>query len=649
MCGIAGVATTNENIDPRKLDRMRDALMHRGPDGAGSWISIDGRIGLSHRRLSILDLSEAGSQPMHSASRRFSITFNGEIYNFGDLRKELVGAGMHFVGHSDTEVILAACERWGVVEALPRLEGMFAFTIWDAKQGVLYLVRDRIGIKPFYYSHHRGDLSFASELRALVKWRGVLPAISKRGLTEYLRLGYVPCPLTIFDGMWKLPPGTYMTWRAGQLSKPRSFWAYSDAVASGQMTAIANEQEALAALEHVLKASITRHMVSDVPLGAFLSGGIDSSAVVAIMQAQSSRPVKTFSIGFEDSAFDEARHAARVAQHLGTDHTEMYVTEADALAVIPTLSDTYDEPFADASQIPTILVSQLARSQVTVALSGDGGDELFAGYNRYIFVSAFWRKLQRLPLGLRQIASACLLYPSVARWDALFEMAGPLLPQWMRPRLPGQKMQKVGAILGCSTLLELHSRLAAQWATPEVVLSPDWRVDESLWQELLYEDPTLTPFMQQSVWDAQTYMVDDILTKVDRGSMRFGLEVRVPLLDPKVVDAAWRVPESMKLRDGQGKWLLKQLLYRHVPRALVDRPKMGFGVPIDSWLRGSVRDWAESYLDGQRVRNEGYLDADVIRKTWLHHQNGESEIGGQLWTVLMFEQWLERCKGWTQV
>lgn len=646
MCGIAGVAKPNQGIDPNKLDRMRDALAHRGPDGADSWISGNGQVGLSHRRLSILDLSAAGSQPMHSASGRYSISFNGEIYNFANLRKELETTGMRFIGHSDTEIILGACERWGVIEALPRLTGMFAFAIWDAHKSVLYLARDHVGIKPFYYSHNEGEFSFASELRPLVIWRGNLPPISKRGLNEYLRLGYVPCPLSIFEGIWKLPPGNYMTWCAGQLSQPKPFWSYTDAVARGRTHTFVDEHSALTELEHVLQTSVARHLISDVPIGAFLSGGIDSSTVVSLMQAQSNRPIKTFSIGFSDSSYDEAQHAARVARHLGTDHTELYVDDADARAVIPYLPYTYDEPFADVSQIPTILVSQLAHSQVKVVLSGDGGDELFAGYNRYIFVSAFWRKLQRLPLKLRRVTAACLCYPSVACWDALFKAWSPLLPQSLQPNLPGQKMHKVGAILPSATLLELHNCLVAQWATPQVALCANWCSGNTLWQELLQEDPALSPPMQQAVWDAQTYMVDDILTKVDRASMRFGLEARVPLLDQTVIETAWRIPEHMKLRDSQGKWLLKQLLYRYVPQSLVDRPKMGFGVPIDVWLREGVRDWAEIYLDEQRMRSEGYLNADVIRHTWSQHQNGVGESGGPLWTVLMFQQWLERCKDW---
>jgi asparagine synthase (glutamine-hydrolysing) len=646
MCGIAGVASLEQEINPNKLDGMRDSLSHRGPDGAGSWISGDGHIGLAHRRLSIQDLSDAGAQPMHSASSRYSISFNGEIYNFADLRKELEADGMRFIGHSDTEIILGVCERWGVIDALPRLAGMFAFAIWDARESTLYLARDRIGIKPFYYCHKPGEFSFSSELRPLVNWRGSLPPISKRGLNEYLRLGYVPCPLSIFEGIWKLPPGTYMTWHAGNLSEPKTFWSYLDAVSRGKARPFVDEQSALTELDRVLRSSVARHMVSDVSLGAFLSGGIDSSTIVALMQAQSSRPIKTFSIGFNDAAYNEAKHASQVAAYLGTEHTELYVTDADARHVIPYLPDIYDEPFADVSQIPTILVSQLARSQVTVALSGDGGDELFAGYNRYIFVSSFWRKLQRLPLGLRRMAAACLRYPSVAQWDAFFKAASPLLPQSLLPNMPGQKMHKIGAILPAGSLLTLHSGLVTQWATPQVALSPEWRGGKALWQDLLHEDPALTPPMQQAVWDAQTYMVDDILTKVDRASMRFGLEARVPLLDHTVIETAWRIPDTMKLRDGQGKWLLKQLLYRHIPQSLVDRPKMGFGVPIHAWLRDGVRDWAEPYLDETRLRSEGYLDANVIRQTWSQHQKGGIESGGPLWTVLMFQQWLERCKGW---
>jgi len=508
------------------------------------------------------------------------------------------------------------------------------------------LARDRIGIKPFYYCDQSGELSFASELRPLVNWRGSLPPISKRALNEYLRLGYVPCPLSIFEGIWKLWPGTYMTWRGGKLSRPLPYWTYMAEVKRGQANTFKDENTALAELENVLKASIARHMVADVPLGAFLSGGIDSSTVVSLMQSQSSRPIKTFSIGFRDGAYDEAKHAARVAEHLGTDHTEMYVSDADARAVIPSLADTYDEPFADVSQIPTILVSQLARLQVKVVLSGDGGDELFAGYNRYIFVSTFWRRLKYLPIGFRRMVALCLRCPSVARWDAFFKAAGPLLPRSLQPSLPGLKMHKVGAILSSASLLELHSRLVAQWATPQAALSTNWAASDPLWKELLHEDSVLTPPMQQAVWDAQTYMVDDILTKVDRASMHVGLEARVPLLDHTVVETAWRVPEAMKLRDGQGKWLLKKLLYKYVPQSLVDRTKMGFGVPIDAWLRDGLRDWAEAYLDKQRLCNEGYFDAEVIRQVWLQHQMGAVESGGPLWTILIFQQWLERCRQW---
>jgi len=646
MCGIAGVALSRSIVDIDKLNQMGDTLTHRGPDGAGCWISDDQRIGLYHRRLSILDLSKAGSQPMHSSTGRYSISFNGEIYNFSELRSELEADGFYFSSNSDTEVILSACERWGVSGALPRLAGMFAFAIWDNQEKILFLARDRVGIKPLYYFNCDDELYFASELRPIVKWHGSLPSISKAALNEYLRLGYVPSPLSIFVGISKLPPGTYMTWSAGKACKPLAYWLYSDAVSGGRINTFVDKNTALTGLEDVLKSSIARHMVSDVPLGAFLSGGIDSSTVVALMQAQSSSPIKTFSIGFSDLSYDEAQHAARVATHLGTDHTALYVTDTEARNIIPQLADIYDEPFADVSQIPTILVSQLARRQVTVSLSGDGGDELFAGYNRYIFISAYWKKLQSLPLVIRRIVASCLRYPSVSSWDMVFKLISPLLKKSLNPSLPGQKMHKIGAILPSSSLLELHIRLVAQWVNPSIALNTDWREQDALWLGQLHEDPKLSPAMQQAVWDAQTYLVDDILTKVDRASMRFGLEARVPFLDHSVIETSWQVPEPMKLRGGHGKWLLKQLLYRYVPQEIVDRPKMGFGVPIGEWLREGLRDWAETYLNEYSLRNEGYFDVNIIRQTWLKHLNGDTDAGGQIWTVLMFQLWLENSKKW---
>ena len=554
--------------------------------------------------------------------------------------------GVEFRGHSDTEVMLAAFDQWGISAALPRLAGMFAVAVWDATENALWLARDRVGIKPLYYSTLNGGFMFASELRPLVVWLGKAPSVSPRGLTEFLRLGYVPGPVSIFEGIHKLPPGCFAMYRAGALSEPRTYWKLTDIVREGMAAPLVNDKETLDALEDTLGRAVASHMVSDVPLGAFLSGGIDSSTVVALMQAQSIRPVKTFSIGFHERGYDEAQHAAAVARHLGTEHTELYVSDADARAVIPLLPDIYDEPFADASQIPTFMVSRLTRQHVTVALSGDGGDELFAGYNRYVFVARFWRRLRLLPQPLRRLASAALSSPSAAAWDVLFECAAPFLPTSLVPALPGQKMHKIASILPCRSLLALHARLVAQWPNPQGVLDRQWLQEGLLWERQLSQDDMLSDPEQQMVWDTQTYLVDDILTKVDRASMRVGLEARVPLLDHEVVEFAWRIPMSMKLRDGTGKWVLKQLLYRHVPPKLVDRPKMGFSVPVDAWLRGSLRDWAQTYLAEDRLNTEGFFNARVVRQTWEKHLSGAIDAGGPLWTLLMFQLWLEKVKKW---
>lgn len=647
MCGIVGAVVAKGSVITRqRLEAMTDVIAHRGPDGSGIWVSPDGRVGLGHRRLSIIDLTSAGAQPMASASGRYTVSFNGEIYNFVALREELENGGAKFRGHSDTEVMLAAFDAWGVAAALPRLAGMFSLAVWDAAEQALWIARDRMGIKPFYYSAQAGCLSFASELRALVVWQGKVPAVSMQGLTEYLRLGYVPGPISIFEDVYKLPPGCFAVYRAGVLSQPQAYWKLTDVVHAGMAQPLIDTTLALDTLEAKLRGAVASHMVSDVQLGAFLSGGIDSSMVVALMQVQSSRPVKTFSIGFHERGYDEAQHAAAVARHLGTEHTELYVTDADARSVIPQLAEIYDEPFADASQIPTFLVSQLARQHVTVALSGDGGDELFAGYNRYVFVASFWQRLQMLPQPIRRVASHVLSSPSPAAWDAFFERVGPMLPRRLVPALPGQKMHKIASILPSRSLLELHGRLVAQWSNPKTVLDTRWFHEDALWQSQLAIDETLSAPLQQMVWDTQTYLVDDILTKVDRASMRVGLEARVPLLDHEVVESAWRIPMSMKIRDGSGKWLLKQLLYRYVPASLVDRPKMGFSLPVDAWLRGPLREWAQGYLDEDRLKAEGFFDVRVVRQTWEQHLRGATEAGGSLWTVLMFQLWLEKVKTW---
>jgi asparagine synthase (glutamine-hydrolysing) len=647
MCGIAGAtAARHAPIDRAVLERMTDALAHRGPDGDGLWIADDGQVGLGHRRLSIIDLSSFGAQPMASATGRFVLSYNGEIYNYLALRKELAELGYPFVGHSDTEVIVAGCQHWGLEKTLSRLAGMFALALWDKQERTLSLARDRIGIKPLYYTIKDGALAFASELKPIVAWHGGLPEISLRGLSEFLRLGYVPSPLSIFENVHKLPPATVLSFRDGRISGPTPYWSVADTVARGFAHQRHDETEVLDELNARLREIVSQHMISDVPLGAFLSGGIDSSTVTALMQAGSNQPVKTFSIGFDDPAYNEAAHAAAVAAHLKTDHTELYVSEQDALAVIPSLPDIYDEPFADTSQIPTYLVAKLARQRVTVSLSGDGGDELFGGYNRYTFVSNYWDRLNRIPRPLRSIAAAGINAASPATWDAGFRLFGPALPQRLRPALPGQKMQKIASVLASRTLYDLQSRLISQWPNPEAVLASG----ASDVAEALLSPPVevagIPSAAQQMAWDTSTYLVDDILTKVDRATMRVGLEARVPLLDHRLVEFAWEIPLSMKFRGGSGKYILKRLLERYVPRKLFERPKMGFGIPVDSWLRGPLRGWATTYLSHSDAPMHDLFDRAAIDATWRQHLSGRINCGGQLWTVLMFECWLQRARQW---
>lgn len=649
MCGIAGIAgVPGSAIDRQRLAAMTDTLAHRGPDGRGVWISPDGATGFGHRRLSILDLSESGAQPMLSPSGRFAIAFNGEIYNFAALRKDLEAQGAKFRGHSDTEVILAGFERWGVRATLERAAGMFAIGLWDRQDQTVYLARDRIGIKPLYYGVFGGQLVFASELRPIVKWLGTLPPVSGNALASYLRLGYVPAPDSILQGIEKLTPGAFVAFRDGRLGQPQRFWSLSGAVDNGDANRLADASLALAGLEREMQTCVQEHMVSDVPLGAFLSGGVDSSSVVAMMQSLSTRPIRTFSIGFHEAAYNEAGHAASVARHLGTDHTELYVTEQDARETIPALPLVYDEPFADVSQIPTLLVSQLARRSVTVALSGDGGDELFAGYNRYVFVSRFWHKLSRLPRPLRHAVAQALGSVSPKAWDRGFAAIGRALPRSWRISLPGQKIQKIASILDANSLEQLHGRLVSQWAVPESAMSREARASvERSFPRLEYQGPdSMDDVLRQMVWDMQTYLVDDILVKVDRASMYHGLEARVPLLDHRLVEFALRVPLSLKVRNGEGKWLLRQFLYRHVPAALVDRPKMGFGVPIGEWLRGPLQAWASDLLSGRHLSKHGLLDPEVIDTTWKSHLAGGIDRGGPLWAVLMFQLWWEDAQSW---
>ncbi len=646
MCGITGFWQNagEGEFELRSLTRrMAAQVAYRGPDDADEWIDHTCGISLGFRRLAIVDLSSAGRQPMQSASGRYVIIFNGEVYNFAAVRSELEQLGHGFRGGSDTEVLLTAIEEWGLPRAIQRFVGMFAFALWDRQERALHLVRDRLGIKPLYYGWHSGTFLFGSELKALAAHPAFHAEIDRDALALYMRHGYVPAPYAIYRGIHKLPPGTILTLRsqADVAAMPEPFWSAREVVEDGLANPFPyGESEAIAELDALLRDAVALRMIADVPLGAFLSGGIDSSTVVALMQAQSARPVKTFTIGFHEAGYDEAANAAAVAGHLGTDHTSLYVTPEEARAVIPQLPTMFDEPFADSSQIPTFLVSQLARRQVTVSLSGDGGDELFGGYNRYFWGRSIWRKIGWAPPAARTFGSRAITALSPGSWDRQFSRFDSLLPGALRQRTPGDKLHKLAGVLAAESPEELYRGLVSQWKqTDEVVVDacepPTAITDRSRWA-------ALPDFTQRMMFlDLISYLPDDILTKVDRASMAVSLEARVPLIDHRVVAFAASVPLSMKVRDGQGKWLLRQVLYRYVPKALIERPKMGFGVPIDVWLRGPLREWAEELLDERRLRNEGFFHPAPIRQKWQEHLTGTRNWQYPLWNVLQFQAWLE--------
>ncbi|MGB1548622.1 MAG: asparagine synthase (glutamine-hydrolyzing), partial [Alphaproteobacteria bacterium] len=555
----------------------------------GAWIDAEAGAALGHRRLSILDLSPAGHQPMESKNGRYVLSYNGEVYNFQELRAELEGKGVIFRGHCDTEVIVEAIAAWGLAATLPRLIGMFAFALWDREARTLTLVRDRMGIKPLYWAKQGGLFLFASELKAFYAHPDFRAEVNRDALTSFLRHNYISAPHSIYRNTFKLSPGTMLTLYWGGEPEISTWWNLREIAAKAQQNRPAFEEaEALEALDTLLKDAVKRRMIADVPLGAFLSGGIDSSTVTALMQAQSERPVRTFTIGFHEEAYDEAKDAKEVAKHLGTEHTELYIEPRDALEVIPRLPLIYDEPFADSSQIPTFLVSELTRNHVKVALSGDGGDELFAGYNRYFWAETLWRKLHLLPGFARGGLAGAIHTLSPAQWDRLFGA----VPARLRPRLAGDKLYKLAGLFGLSSRDALYRQLLTHWEAPASLVPGGTEPTGILWDESVANE--FPDFMERMQFlDSVTYLPDDILTKVDRASMSVGLEARVPLLDHRVVEFVWRLPGTMKVRKGAGKWLLRQVLDRYVPKALTLRPKMGFGVPIDSWLRGPLRDWGE--------------------------------------------------------
>jgi asparagine synthase (glutamine-hydrolysing) len=650
MCGFTGFLRGSvfeaEDTARATIRRMTDTLAHRGPNDSGYWSDREQGIALGHRRLSILDLSPAGHQPMRSPSRRYVLVFNGEIYNHLELRKELSArpGGVEWCGGSDTETLLVGFEAWGIRGTVERAVGMFAFAVWDRQARTLTLGRDRIGEKPLYYGWQgRGrDASFlfGSELKALRAHPAFGDVIDRGALCLQLRHNYIPAPYSIYQGIAKLSPGCLLT-LSGEDRAPRetAYWSAAQQMAKGVAGQFeGTPEQAVDRLEALLAEAVKGQMIADVPLGAFLSGGVDSSTVVALMQAQSSRPVKTFSIGFHEAEFNEAHHAKAVAAHLGTDHTELYVSAAQARDAIPRLQDIYDEPFSDSSQLPTLLVSQLARQHVTVSLSGDAGDELFCGYTRYQFAHSLWHRINAAPLFLRRLAARSITGIPIETWNRMAQAVKLGLPRAMRLQNTGDKLHKGARVMTSPSLDALYRDLVSHWEDPAMLVLGGW------------EPPTvldgnapmlasLDGVQRMMALDLLSYLPDDILVKVDRAAMSVSLETRVPFLDHRVVEFAWQLPQSLKMRDGTSKWILRQVLYRHVPPALIERPKMGFGIPVGAWLRGPLRDWCEDLLSAPRLRDEGFFDPVQVRTCWQEHLSGQRNWQYQLWDVLMFQSW----------
>ena len=644
MCGIAGLWAPGTRDIEVVAGAMADAIAHRGPDSSGTWSDATAGIALSHRRLAIIDLSPHGHQPMISASGRYVITFNGEIYNYRALRCELLGT-QSFQGDSDTEVLLAAIERWGIAGAVDRFIGMFAFAVWDRAEQALTLVRDRVGIKPLYYGVSGGALLFGSELNALRAAPHFSAAIDRDALTLLLRHNCIPAPHCIYQGIRKLPPGMMVTLCAPRAdAAPVSYWSAAQVLSREPETNV-NDVEAVEQLDALLRDAVRLRMIADVPLGAFLSGGVDSSTVVALMQRQSSAPVRTFTIGSHSSYTNEAHYAAEVARHLGTDHTELYLSDDDARALIPLLPAIYDEPFADSSQLAAVAVSRLARRHVTVALSGDGGDELFAGYNRHVWGARVGAAIERAPHWLRKRTAGGLRALSPRTWDRVYAHAQPALPRALRVTMPGYKMHKLAEALSVRNAAELYPQLTSHWSHPVPVRGSALSSADN-W----YGDTVLRDFTADMMFrDLVTYLPDDILTKMDRASMSVALEARVPILDHRVVEFAARMPLHLKLRGRESKWILRQVLSKYVPLSLIDRPKAGFAIPLGEWLRGPLREWASDMLAPAQLRAQGFFDEAVVSSAWADHLAGRADFEYHIWDVLMFQTWLEAQQQQQQV
>ncbi len=645
MCGIVGIFLA-PHAEPRRLaaaGAMSATLHHRGPDGGGIWTDSNAGIALGHRRLAIVDLSDAGHQPMLSQSENLVMTFNGEVYNFGELRQELAARGHRFRGHSDSEVMLAAFESFGIEPALKRFAGMFALGLWDRGRRILHLARDRLGKKPLYVALDRGALLFASELKAIRAVPGFQPTVDPAAIAMVLRQGWIPDQQCIYEGVFKLPPGTLLSIRANDLraggldglrARARRWWSLAEIAEAGQHDPLAlNVPDLENELDRLLRTVVRERMVADVPLGAFLSGGVDSSTIVALMQVQSPRPVRTFTIGFHEASHDEAVHAARIAQHLGTTHTEYRLTPAETLATVPELPEVWDEPFADELQIPTLLLSRLTRRHVTVALSGDGGDECFGGYVRH-FIGGRLAPVFSLPPRSRRIAASALQMLSSAAWQQLLRTFP--LPLARRLTLSGANLHRCARALGAADESDFYDQLITFDpipVTPEPPNAPATRV------------PALRDTVGRFIYrDMVGYLPGDILVKLDRASMAASLEARCPFLDHRMVEFAWRLPSAVKVREGQGKWLLRRILRRYLPKKLYERPKQGFNVPIGTWLTGPLHGWARELLDAPRIRRDGFLDARQVESCWQEHQSGRADRARELWAILMVQAWLDAAR-----